>query len=86
MSQQIAPPQNTFVVRFWWEWAGEERPTGPAHTTDETGRWRGRVEHVQSGQGVAFRDARQLFAFMQRFVQPLQVPMSSEPRDGTAAP
>ena len=38
------PPINTFVVRFWQEWSAAGR------------RWRGRVEHLQSGQSVAFRD------------------------------
>jgi hypothetical protein len=36
------PPFSTFVVRFWKEWSA----AGP--------RWRGRVEHVQSGECAAF--------------------------------
>ncbi len=78
MSQHTPQSQNTFVVRFWWEWGGEERPTGAPNATDGVVRWRGRVEHVQSGRGVAFRDARQLFAFMERFVSSLQVPASGK--------
>jgi hypothetical protein len=36
------PPISTFVVRFWQEWSA----AGP--------RWRGRIEHVQSGQSAMF--------------------------------
>ena len=32
------PPVSTFVVRFWQEWSAAGA------------RWRGRVEHVQSGE------------------------------------
>jgi hypothetical protein len=32
----------TFVVRFWREWSA----AGP--------RWRGRIEHVQSGESATF--------------------------------
>jgi hypothetical protein len=38
------PPTSTFVLRFWREWS------------DAEGRWRGRIEHVQSGRGVDFLD------------------------------
>lgn len=62
-------PQNTFVIRFWWEWHPED--------SDRTRIWRGRIEHVQSGEGMTFREARQLLAFIERFVAPL----SSLPRD-----
>lgn len=36
------PPVSTFVVRFWREWSA----AGP--------RWRGHIEHVQSGESAAF--------------------------------
>jgi hypothetical protein len=36
------PPINTFIVCFWQEWSA----AGP--------RWRGRIEHVQSGESAAF--------------------------------
>jgi hypothetical protein len=36
------PLVSTFVIRFWQEWSA----AGP--------RWRGRIEHVQSGESVAF--------------------------------
>ena len=35
----------TFVVRFWCEASAGE------------GHWRGRIEHVPSGEGIAFLDA-----------------------------
>ena len=46
------PPINTFVVRFWQEWSAAGR------------RWRGRIEHLQSGQSVAFQDLERMLAFM----------------------
>jgi hypothetical protein len=46
------PPINTFVVRFWQEWSA----AGP--------RWRGRIEHLQSGQSVAFQDLGRMLDFM----------------------
>ena len=56
-----APPveptaTQTFVVRFWREWSGAES------------RWRGRVEHVQSEQGAAFTDMKQMADFLRKFV------------------
>lgn len=44
----------TFVVRFWHEWTGM------------AARWRGRVEHVQSGQGVSFLAMDEMLAFLQQ--------------------
>lgn len=73
MSSHTSPPQNTFVVRFWWE-------------LQEDSRWRGRIEHLQSGTGTTFDDAGQLLAFIERFVTPLesQAPgeVSSETEEG----
>ena len=37
-----APPVSTFVIRFWHEWSAARS------------RWRGRIEHVQSGQRANF--------------------------------
>lgn len=68
MSQSAEPPQNTFIVRFWWEF-GSESAT----------RWRGRVEHLPSGEKAAFHDASQLLEFMQRFVTTLQSQTTSQP-------
>jgi hypothetical protein len=42
MAEPPVPPISTFVVRFWQEWS----VAGP--------HWRGRIEHVQSGQSAAF--------------------------------
>ncbi len=49
------PPVSTFVVRFWQEWSA----AGP--------RWRGRIEHVQSGQSAAFLDLDGMLDFIRSF-------------------
>jgi hypothetical protein len=49
------PPVSTFVVRVWREWSA-----GAV-------RWRGQIEHVQSGEGAAFLDADGMFRFMRQF-------------------
>ena len=36
------PPISTFVVRFWQEWSAAGS------------RWRGHIEHVQSGESATF--------------------------------
>ena len=48
------PPISTFVVRFWREWSA----AGP--------RWRGRIEHVQSGESAAFLGVDEMLAFIRR--------------------
>ena len=48
-------PVSTFVVRFWREWSA----AGP--------RWRGRVEHLQSGQSTAFLGLDAVLDFFRRF-------------------
>lgn len=60
MAKPIQQPQNTFVIRFWWEWQNQEakRMRG----------WRGRIEHIQSGEGLTFHDEQQLLAFIERFI------------------
>jgi hypothetical protein len=45
----------TFVVRFWREWAGHKP------------RWRGRIEHVQSGRQADFLEVKALIGFLERF-------------------
>lgn len=45
-------PLSTFVVRFWREWTA----VGP--------RWRGHVEHMQSGESTGFLDLRGLVRFV----------------------
>ena len=49
------PPVSTFVIRFWREWsvAGS--------------RWRGNIEHVQSGQSATFLGLDALLDFFRRF-------------------
>jgi len=49
------PPISTFVVRFWQEWSA----AGP--------RWRGRIEHVQSGESVAFLGLDEMLGFVRSF-------------------
>ncbi len=45
----------TFVLRFWHE------------TTDGQVRWRGRIEHVQSGESAAFLQLDAMQSFLQRY-------------------
>jgi hypothetical protein len=52
------PPASTFVVRLWHEWTAE----GP--------HWRGRIEHLQSGESAAFLDLEGALAFIRRFTAP----------------
>jgi len=53
---------TTFIVRFWREWTGAEA------------RWRGRIEHVQSGQRQDFLYLDDMLGFLQQmgvtFAQP----------------
>ncbi len=42
--------------------------------------WRGRIEHGQSGEGMAFRDVHELLAFIERFVAPLSSPLGDDCR------
>ena len=49
------PTVNTFVVRFWREWSAAGS------------RWRGRIEHVLSGDSAAFLDLDELLEFLRRF-------------------
>jgi hypothetical protein len=57
MSQPVGETTTTatFVLRFWREWSDAEP------------RWRGRIEHVQSGQGAGFLDIEGLLEFLERF-------------------
>jgi hypothetical protein len=65
-------PQNTFVIRFWWEWQEE--------SSDRSRGWHGRIEHIQSGEGISFRDRHQLLAFIERFVASLSTQSFGEER------
>jgi steroid delta-isomerase-like uncharacterized protein len=57
MSQTLVPKTATatFVLRFWRE------------TTAGEVRWRGRIEHVQSGEGVSFLDLEGMLQFIREF-------------------
>jgi hypothetical protein len=48
-------PTSTFVVRLW-----PERSAAGL-------RWRGRIDHVQSGESAAFLDADGMVDFIRRF-------------------
>ena len=48
------PPVSTFVIRFWREWSAA------------ASRWRGRIEHVQSGQHADFVELAGVLEFLQR--------------------
>ena len=45
----------TFVIRFWRE------------TSEGKVRWRGQIEHVQSGQSAAFLDVDAMLRFLHGF-------------------
>ena len=46
------PPASTFVLRFWREWSASGS------------RWRGRIEHVQSGQRAEFVELQGILEFV----------------------
>ncbi len=45
----------TFIVRFWRETSAGEL------------RWRGQIEHAQSGEKAAFLELDAMLSFLQRF-------------------
>ena len=48
-------PMSIFVVRFWQEWSAAGS------------RWRGRIEHVQSGESAAFLGLDGMLDFIRSF-------------------
>ena len=46
------PPISTFVVRFWQEWSAAGS------------RWRGHIEHVQSGESATFLHLDEMLDFV----------------------
>ena len=48
----LVPPASTFVIRFWREWSAT------------AGRWRGRIEHVQSGRRADFVELESVLDFV----------------------
>jgi hypothetical protein len=49
------PPTSTFVLRFWREWSAAEP------------RWRGQIDHVQSGESARFLDLEEMLAVLERY-------------------
>ena len=49
------PPVSTFVIRFWQEWSAAGL------------RWRGRIEHLQSGESAIFLDLDGMVDFVRSF-------------------
>ncbi len=58
---QGTPRSHLFTVRLWLE------PLGDGQT-----EWRGKVQHVPSGEAQYFRDWPALQAFLERALQPLE--------------
>ena len=48
------PSVSTFVIRFWREWSAAGS------------RWRGRIEHVQSGESATFLNLDEMLNFVRR--------------------
>jgi hypothetical protein len=69
-SRPAASTGSTFVVRFRWEWSA-------AGT-----RWRGQIEHVQSGKKATFLDLGTMLEFICRFVAVLDDGCRSAENDG----
>ena len=53
--QTQVPPASTFVIRFWREWSASGS------------RWRGHIEHVQSGQRADFVELQGILEFVRAF-------------------
>ena len=58
------PPASTFVIRFWHEWSVSGS------------RWRGRIEHVQSGQRTDFVELQSILEFVRAFGVMAEVQMT----------
>lgn len=56
-------PLNTFIVRFWQE-------MGTSQVC-----WRGQVQHVQSGDKIAFVEETALLNFLRRWVEMEETPV-----------
>jgi len=57
-------PASTFVIRFWCEWS----VCGS--------RWRGRIEHVQSGQRADFVELQGILEFVRALGVMAEEPMT----------
>lgn len=69
---------HAFVVKVWLE--GRE-------IAGATPEWRGRVDHVQSGRRIYFRDLGELLGFVQQFLAgPASAPPGEEAHDAGHEP
>jgi len=66
---------NLFLVRVWAEETGDGRP-----------EWRGKVQHVVSGEARPFNDCAALEAAMHEMLEMLQADMASENVEGRDEP
>lgn len=53
-NSSFIPPASTFIVRFWFE------------RSAVGSRWRGRIEHVQSGEIATSLELREIMDFIQQ--------------------
>ncbi|RCK72944.1 MAG: hypothetical protein ANABAC_1089 [Anaerolineae bacterium] len=70
MPGHFQPPQNTFIVRFWREWQGSD--------AEQFSGWRGRIEHIQSGQGINFYKHQQMLDFIEQMISGFPLTKNSE--------
>jgi hypothetical protein len=59
----VHQPRSSFVIRIWWEEAGDSQPI-----------WRGWVQHTRSGEAAYVQDLDELLAFIERRTGKLAVP------------
>jgi hypothetical protein len=70
ISSASVPPASTFIVRFWWDRSGD------------VSRWRGQIQHVQSGESAAFLDIEGMLGF----VRDIGIAVSNLEQAGTGEP
>ncbi len=70
MPGRFLPPQNTFIIRFWREWQSTD--------TEQFSGWRGRIEHIQSGQGITFYKRQQMLDFIDQMISGFALTKNSE--------
>ena len=69
---------HAFVVKLWLE----RREIAGARP-----EWRGRIDHVQSGKRVYFRDIAEIMRFIQGFLESTGSPLpADEPDDSGTVP
>jgi len=62
----LAPSHSAFVVKLWID----DGVNDGADERNRTLSWRGRIQHVQTGQSRVFRGPFQMLAFMDRYLTP----------------